>query len=195
MTALELFQSLAPILAPTLEREFERRDLCILSTRIAIDIADYFGIKAQPVPVRVVIYNKQFAAHVLRGELNVADFTSDGSWSVGVGFGHPAGGKGGVRGNKWDGHLITVADGAFGDFSIQNAERPEKNIITGPACVGAHRASAFRWRGWNEHGTVIEYERTAETIWQNSPDWKDPQRRRRIVGELIRHVKGVRYVG
>jgi hypothetical protein len=186
VTARELFEEMAPIVAPVLEEHFERRDLCILATRVAIDVAAYFGVQAVPMPVKVVLYNEPFARHVANefadvDRTNVASWGDD-SWSVGIGCGTPK------RVGGWDGHLIAVADGCFGDFSIQQAERLAHNIVTGPALVGPY-SGAPMWQAMNDTGTVIEYRPIEDNQWRAAPDWRDSVRRRPLVGKIIRAVR------
>jgi hypothetical protein len=187
VTAREVFDGMAPLIAPVLEASWGRRDLCILSTRVAIETARYFGVEAEPVAVRVVAYNAAFARHVAVNFADVEDPNKpstwgDGSWSVGIGCGKPN------EPGRWDGHLIAVADGCMGDFSIQQAERLEHGIQIGPALVGPYRG-ARTWKATNKIGTVIEYTRMADDTWRHAPDWTDEQRRRPIVGKLIRALR------
>jgi hypothetical protein len=188
MTAREIFDGIAPLVAPLLEAEFDRRDSCILATRVAIETAAYFGIEARPQPVKVMLLNATFARHVAEGFAGVdrnqpCSTWGDDSWGVGIGMGKPN------EPNRWDGHLIAVADGAFGDFSIQQAERLQRNIYTGPALVGPYHEEDM-WRAIHEpSGTVVEYSRTLDNQWRNAPDWKDEARRRPIVGKLVRALR------
>jgi hypothetical protein len=187
VTARELFESLAPLLAPALEQVFGRRDLCILSTRVAIETAKYFGIRATPVAVKAMLYNDAFAQRVESGFAGVDRGNpaswGDGSWSVGIGCGKPE------EPGRWDGHLIAVAEGVFGDFAIQQAERLEHNIVTGPALVGPY-CGQDAWKAIeNESGTVVEYSRIADTTWRSAPDWTDGARRKPVVGALIRALR------
>lgn len=43
MTAFDLFNAIAPQVADEMEREFNRQDLCILTTRVVLDVCAYFG--------------------------------------------------------------------------------------------------------------------------------------------------------
>lgn len=188
MTARETFEAMGPLVGPLLEAEFERRDLCILATRVAIEVAAYFGIDAKPVPVKVIVYNAAFARHVAVNFEDVEDRGSpstwgDNSWSVGVGMGRPH------EPGRWDGHLIAVAGDVFGDYSIQQVERPQYNIQTGPAVVGPYTPPM--WKAENATGTVIEYSRIEAKEWRNAPDWKDAARRRPVVGKLIRELRAM----
>ncbi|HEY1897043.1 MAG TPA: hypothetical protein VGG62_12250 [Terracidiphilus sp.] len=182
MTARELFTAIAPLVSPALEEIWHRRDLCILATRVAIETAAHFGIKATPMPVRVMAYNARFAQHVEEGvPPGTCAEWGDGSWAVGIGLGKPN------APDRWDGHLIAVADGCFADCSIQQAERPQYNIWTGPALVGLWDGMA-RWKAVNDSGTVVQYERIFDDFWKKAPDWRDAKRRRPVVGALVRAV-------
>lgn len=189
-TALVLFRKLGPLIAPSLEQAFGRRDLCIVATRIAIEVAAYYGVAAQPMAVRTVLYNKAFAAHVANNFADVEDKSrpsswGDDSWSVGIGCGKAP------EPGRWDGHLIAVTDDIFADFSIQQAERLEHGIYTGPALVGPLRDAEKCWKAVHEPtGTVIEYSRIEDKSWRAAPDWRDRRRRRFIVAALIREVAG-----
>jgi len=71
VTAEDLFTRLTPLVMPAIEYGFRRRDLCVLAAHAVIDVAEYFGIMAQPLPVKTVLLNAAFAAHVKRGEIDV----------------------------------------------------------------------------------------------------------------------------
>jgi hypothetical protein len=182
MQARELFEAMGPLVSPTLEALFGRRDLCVLATRVAIDVAAYFGVQAAPMPVKVVLYNAAFARHIADEFAGVdrADVASwgDGSYSVGIGYGAPE------RAGAWDGHLIAVADGWFGDFSIQQAERVQHHIVTGPAVVGP--IIEPRWNVANDAGVEVDYMCIHDDRWRKAPDWKDAARRRHLAGRIIR---------
>lgn len=187
MTAKELFHRLAPLVAPTLEAGFQRRDLCVLSTRVAIDVADYFGVEVEPVACQMVAYNAAFAAHVENRwqDVDISQFRTDGSYSVGIGFG--------LRGRPtppghWDGHLIVAGGGWFADYSIWQVERPQHGILTGPAVVGEYRGSSA-WRGHSREGVTIEYGRIDDRSYRSGPDWRDRSRRRPLAAALIRALR------
>jgi hypothetical protein len=187
LTALDLFTWLGERIPQAIEAEFERRDCCILATRLAIEVAHAFGIHAYPISVQVVLMNAQFHKHVEEGDCDVLKWAPiDGSHSVGIGCGfHP----GQPREGRWDGHLIAAAEGAFGDFAIQPAERVEKGIYTGPSLVGPLAEGQRMWTAIHTIGTVIQYKRTNDPADRFAPDWKDDKRRRRIAGPLIRQVR------
>ncbi len=167
MTPEQVFHAAAPFIAPAIEQAFGRRDLCIFSTRVAIEVARYFGVSVEPLAVRAIFANV------------------DRSWTVGAGHGHPAGCRPELG---WDGHLIAIAGEDFADFSAWNAERPQRGIILGPAIVGK-RAQAEAWAVRSEHGVHIQYECSGDARWRAAPDWRDEKRRRPVVAAVIRAMK------
>jgi len=184
MTAQELFGWLSGRICAAIEAEFGRYDCCILSTRLAIEVAAHFGIHVRPMPVSVVLLNAAFAKHIDEGDYDVRKWAEvDGSHSVGIGLGFH---EGQDRYNLWNGHLIAAAPDCFGDFSIQQAERREKGIVTGPSVI-APLTGASSWRVIEPaSGTEIQYHRTRDTRYRLSPDWRDNKRRRKLAGPLIR---------
>jgi hypothetical protein len=187
MTTRELFEALAIALPEAAENIFHRLDLCIFSTRVALDVCDHFGVEAHEMAVRVVAYNQQFSVHVESGA--VANMTADellvdGSYAVGLGFGKPN-----LDTTRfWAGHLIAVGPDCLGDFSIRQAERVERGIIIGPSVVMEYEGQRKWWLA-NEHGTVLEYTQIDDRRYLRSPDWRDEKRRSKLVGALIRAVR------
>ena len=193
MTGLDLFERLAPRIAPALEAKFAKPNCCILATRVAIEVGSYFGIEVKPVTCQVLVYNRQFRAHVDAGDFDSTDWRADGSYSLGIGYGMPGQDRGriiDVQGNRWNGHLIAVAADAFGDFAIRQVERPERNILTGAAVFGVYRGASLWSAEHEDSGTVLEYQLTGNNeVYRLSPDWKDRKRSDRIVGSLIRAIR------
>ena len=52
MTAEKLFTSLVPLIAPAIRTKWGKYNGCILATRVAVEVAAYFGIIARPLAVR-----------------------------------------------------------------------------------------------------------------------------------------------
>lgn len=186
MTAAELFQQLVPRIGPAIETNLKRRDLCVFGVRVAMEVARYFGIEVQPVACQVAIYNRAFAMHIDEGDYDLRKWISvDGSYSIGIGFGHPPVGS---TVGRWNGHLIAVADRVFADFSIWQAERPQHGIIIGPGLMGPY-SGAKQWTARNMAGVRIEYSRMEDEAYRRSPDWRSLNRRMKIAGALIRELK------
>jgi hypothetical protein len=189
MTPVELFTRLADAKLPELvEAEFRRRDLCIFSTRLVMQVAEYFGVTVEPMPVRAVAYNAAFAKHVADGTCDTGKPSEwgDGSWSVGIGYGYPPGHS---NANGWNGHLVAAGGGHYADFAISQAERPERDLVFGGSLIAVLPA-VMAWSVELNSGCVVEYERIDDCAFLNAPDWLDPkQRRRRLAGQLIRELK------
>jgi hypothetical protein len=181
---------LAPILMPHLERECNRRDLCIAATKVAICVGAYFGVEVRAQPCRVMVVNRQFAARLAEAsakgiswaEVNIKAFAAlDGSHSVGIGFPGPQN-----RDHKWPFHLIAAGGGWIADFSIQQAERLERGIKTGTALVAklAPHVSCVE----KETGSEVYYWMLNDMGYKRAPDWKH-SRTSRLAGPLIRAIR------
>lgn len=194
MTALQLFEALHDRIPEAIEAEYGANTNCILATRVAIEVATHFRIEVRPMAVRAMLFNAPFVKHVQEGDPDVRKWEPiDGSYSVGIGYGYQPGQSSYKR---WDGHLIAVADGCFGDFSIQQAERPLLGLITGRAIVGPLRYDPRLGSPWDKwflvdpvHGTAIHYERKDDESYRLAADWRDEARRRKLAGPLIRALR------
>lgn len=188
MTAPELFQGMAEIMPEEIKAKFPWHEgLCILSTRIAMDVGAYFRIDVQPLACQVFICNRQFHQHVLAKEDYDVEkwYQLDGSHSIGIGFDKYE------TPGRYNGHVIAVADGVYGDFSIRQAERVEQGIVTGPAVIGPYMAGIPGWEVVSEEdGTRLEYYvKENQSGFKDAPDWRDAQRRKSIVGRIIRALR------
>jgi hypothetical protein len=183
VTDTELFRELAELIPAAIEREYPASEegCCILATRIAIEVASYYGITVEPVSCVTFLCNAAFHQRRERGELIKGPWPmEDGSYSVSIGFE--------ARPGRWNGHLIALAPNCFGDFSIGCAERREHNIITGAALLGT-RPPSSEWEVTCPNGTVVTYRRTEDLSYRAGPDWKEPGRRKRISGPIIRELQ------
>ena len=188
MTGSELFERLADAGLPALLRDrFENPNVCIVTTRIVLDVAEYFGVAVEPITVRAVAYNAAFAKHVDEGFTEGRDpkAWNDGSWSVGVGYGYA---EGQSRANGWDGHLIAYADGHVADFSVGQLERPAHDLIIGSHMIAEVSNLTEAWAVHLSSGSVVEYERIDSREYIYAKDWRD-NRRRRLSAALIRTLK------
>ncbi len=87
---LEVLGALAPIVRPEILQDF-RRDSCIGSTKVLIEVLKHFGISAEPMPVQAYVYNPHFLAALERGDhppQEPAELTSwfetRKAWAIGV---------------------------------------------------------------------------------------------------------------
>jgi hypothetical protein len=182
-----LFLCLADILPEYLDREFSgRRDLCILATRIAVYVGEYYGLEVRPQACRVLLANEQAAAHFDEAEkagltwrdVDIRElFKVDGSHTVGIGFETPTA--------KWAGHLIATGGGYFADFTIGQGERLNKGIVTGRWIAGKLAPYVM---ARNAEGTQARYWMFDDKGYRQAPDWKD-YRTSRHAGSVIRRVR------
>ena len=115
-------------------REHFNLDSCIASTRIGLDVLDYFGIVAAPMPLAVLIFNEE-AIQLLEGGMGMDELAqhlrsipkseAGTPWSIGLGYG------GDPEPGKWAGHLVAAVPHArtLVDLSIKQAERTQKGLI------------------------------------------------------------------
>jgi hypothetical protein len=187
--AFSLFRRMVPLLPAAVESKYPGLHTCIFATRVAIEVAAYFGIEARAVAVQVLLVNAAFAKHIAEDDADCRKWAGiDGSHSVGIGFGYL---KGQPVDNTWNGHLIAVADGCFGDFSIQQAERPDKGIATGPGVVSLMPQDTDTWTIAGDNGVELHYHRIFDSAYLRSPDWRIAARRRPVCARLIRILREV----
>ena len=133
-TTEAVLQGLLKYARPEILKEF-RADSCIASTAVGLDILMHYGILAEPFPVRTLIFNEPFTSRLENGQgwptgQQVRVWTEeDGSYSVGIGVGTQ-------QPNKWAGYLaILVEKRLLLDLSIDQATRPQYNMMLVPLCV------------------------------------------------------------
>lgn len=115
-----------------IRRHFQS-DSCIASTRIGIDVLDYFSVASAPLALQVLIFNEE-AIQLLEGGMTMEELAAHmrgipleqegGPWSMGVGLG------GDPEPNKWPGHLVIAIPQTRSmiDLSIEQASRPHKGL-------------------------------------------------------------------
>lgn len=115
-------------------------DSCICSTKVVIQLAEQFNLRAEPLVVEASVFNPVFADHFQQHGIGVDEDTmrrlgESGGRFVVLGCRadrEPAGP------NKWPGHLVAVVHPPAGlanatphiiDLSIDQAHRPNKSIV------------------------------------------------------------------
>lgn len=116
---------------PILDAGFNRRS-CIASTRIGLDVLDYFGIKAEPLPLFVLLLNGE-ALDLWESGMSQAEIAIEmqkqgrdepgGPWGIGIGAEIE-------NSVDWAGHLVIAVpqERALLDLSIDQASRPHKGL-------------------------------------------------------------------
>ncbi len=165
-----------------------RRDSCIVSTRIALDVCAAHGLTARPELVECFLYTPALFERVKRGTF--AKPFRPGEWSVGLGV---EGARTIDRVRGLDGHLVLLLpiDGTeyLLDLSLDQADRPERGLHVRRPFLSAMPAD---WReglsAVHFDGAIIVYRpRTGlRDDYTRSKDWHDFTRRARIV-EAVHH--------
>jgi hypothetical protein len=106
---------------------FTNVSACVLAARVGHEVLDYFGIPHTVQPVFCSAVNDKMWAQVLTGKpmTNSAD---DGSWGVGAG-------KGVGDGTGWPGHVVLITDKHYIDLTVEQFDRPKKDIVSGGPLV------------------------------------------------------------
>ena len=161
-----------------------RQDSCIASTRVVIDVLDYFGIVARPRPVAAVAFNPEGYQLFLKG-VPLEEWPKS-AHSVGVK------GTGPHVGDRWDGHLVAVNETHLFDASLDQMSRPEQGIPL-EASVFVMPAEVTSDQVWWERadGVVVIYGWISDGAWRRSKNWsrREPAIRQAI-GRSIRQLKG-----
>jgi hypothetical protein len=175
---------------PEILKEF-REDSCIATTAIVLDILTHYGILAEPLAVRTLIFNKPFAdriengANWPKGDEIHRWCEEDGSYSVGIGVGTQQPGK-------WAGHLVVLVEKQFLlDLSIDQAARPKYNMVLEPICVEIDESFLTgKPRVIRHNQCVIRIELLRENSkgYITSPDWTFANRRRKIVTNILKKI-------
>jgi len=132
----QVVAALVKVARPVILSEFEARS-CIASTRIGMDALEYFGVKAVPIPLMIMIFNAE-AHEMLRAGKDLLELQAEtlkytptdpgGPWTMGVGAEVE-------NGDGWAGHLVVGLPQMrlLVDLSFDQASRPLKGLkFTGP---------------------------------------------------------------
>jgi hypothetical protein len=193
MDKLKVLQLLVKHARPEILKEY-RRDSCIASSGVGLDVLDHFGILGEPLAVKVMIWNPAFVKRIEAGhpfpkdraELDVW-VKEDGAWNVGLGLG------GDPEPMKWPGHLVIIGERRYLlDLSLDQASRPQHNINLD--VLGAEITDDFlsgkEPRIVEIGGSIIRFIAWPDNLgYTNSPDWMFRTRRNRIVQRVIRSIE------
>jgi hypothetical protein len=192
MTIEEVLKLYARIARPVI-LEYFRKDSCIASTRITVEVFTRLGFKAIPLPSQAQIYNRKFR-EILEREKHwptkeeMKKWITQGAWGIGIGFGDHKGGG-------YVGHLVAIVENKYlVDSSLDQAERPHKEIFF-PVILVAEINRDFG-RGKEKHtivndrGTVMVYEpKIKDRKWETSPDWTDTSRHMPAVMRILQEIQ------
>lgn len=127
----DVLAALAKVGRPPMLEYFGRRS-CIAATRIGLDVLDYFGVRAEAIPLFVVVMNGE-ALDLLEQGLSQQELMVEmqklgpdepgGPWSIGVGAQIE-------NSRDWAGHLVIGVpdERLILDLSFDQASRPHKDL-------------------------------------------------------------------
>lgn len=174
MTIEEVLKVYTRIARPII-LEYFRKDSCIASTRITVEVFSRLGFKAIPLACHVQIYNSKFREIFEREshwptKEEMGKWITEGAWGIGIGFGDK-------KEQGYLGHLVAIVENRYLiDSSIDQADRPNKEIFF-PGIMVTEVTRDFR-RGKEKHtiindrGTVMVYEpKIKDRKWETSLDW------------------------
>lgn len=168
-------------------------DLCVLATKVGLDVLRYFGVDAKPLPVVVAALNAPAVDWIESdrelpreyGE-DADEFEKSGAWIVQIDerdLGEPG---------RYPGHLVVGLPGedAILDLSLGQFARPEKGILVPPGGMfDLPEGFADGRRGLYqlEGGGALVYEaRPRSDRFRRGADWK---RKNPYAGALIRRIR------
>jgi len=171
-------------------KEF-RADSCIASTAVGLDILTHFGILAEPLPVRTLIFNEPFVTRIENegwptGQQVQNWSEQDGSYSVGIGIGPQ-------QPNKWAGHLVILIEKRLLlDLSIDQATRPQYNMLLDPLCIEVdEQFLSGSPKVFKVNQCVVRVDALkGNDGYASSPDWMFLGRRKKIVANTLRLIQG-----
>lgn len=168
---------------------------CVAATAITIGVFRALGIPARPCTCRVSIFNRAYVdrsqreGRIPQGLEETRAWCADGvSWAVGVGYGADSG-EGG-----WPGHLMAVVAGSvLVDASIEQANRPQKDIVLPPVLAVPAPADFLLERSrfylHSTDGGLVIYEPLADRSWRRAPDWVHRDRHERAIERIVDALK------
>jgi hypothetical protein len=157
-----------------------RKDSCIASVKVACEVLAHHHLIAEPLVVRVMVFNPAFVARIESGadfpesgEIVRQWFEEDGSWTLGIGYGER-------QPNSWPGHLVAVLreQRLMIDLSLDQACRPEKGIDLVPSVFDVQDTflSGEETLVQEINGSVVKYNAFPDDrSYRISPNWTNPR--------------------
>lgn len=179
-------------------------DSCVTTTRITLDVLDYFGVAAKPLPVSVIVLNDE-AYDILRRGGTRDDVAREvwkwnatqpgGPWTIGLGFDVE---------DAAAGHVAVALPrlNQVADFSIDQVSRRHKNLVVEPVVFDVDGdVLSPEWEGAGVTFDAVPppvhlLYRPAAPRYRGSPNWRRtgsaPDSRevfRRLTADIIRAVR------
>lgn len=176
--------------APIAEAFAETPARCIVATAIGLEALRFFGVKAEPFPVGLTIYNAALVQHLDGGGVpgarieggHVLTTFDNQRQRIITRAGRP----------YWRGHLVIhlPAARALVDLDLQQLRRPEKGISVPDAAVFNYAEHSIQSQGFRVNGCMLRYMPSDDQSWRTSSDWRSGARHSRdVIGRIIREMK------
>lgn len=186
--------------------DYFKPDSCHATTRIVIDVLDYFGVPAKPIPVETLVFNADAMAiletegmHAVAAAVQAREPEDKGGpWTIGLGVV--------VDNTPEGGHVVAgiPSRGVIIDGSLDQASRPIKDILLKACVIEVEDPDFFTQVGAvmgvkmleDGHGVVtVVYTHSRHKQYLNSPNWKRQSEGlgsavfKRVTAQAIKEVK------
>ena len=166
--------------------EYYRKDSCIVTAAIALDVLKHFGIHAKPIPVTTIIFNEAMVQCVehyghFPTEQEAQEWVNEyGVWSIGIGAR-----ENDAEVGKWNGHLVVCCENRILDLSLDQATRPKYKIHLEPLYERI-KPEFFKDKPiiYTQNKCAVTYRSTDDQTFRQTKDWK-AQRRQIVVQAII----------
>jgi len=162
-----------------------RKDSCIASTRVAIDVLNHFHISAKPIATALTVFNPTYARNIHNAGYiptspdEIKEWFEQGARSVEI--------------NSQDlAHVVAIIKNAYLlDLSLDQANRPHKKIHVSPHCSPIPKAFVCgETAEYSVGGCIICYHALPENKnFIHSRDWLYSDRTRRAIHSIISQIQ------
>jgi hypothetical protein len=173
----DLMRRMSGIVYPAMCEEYTK-DCCIAAASVLRRVFQLYGYAAEPVPVGVEIFNAAMTKLIISG----MDFPDDpkermrlwdvtGAWGIGINAeSAKVSAANGYKG--YGGHLLVRVQGIIVDATIQQAERPARNMLMPPMIVApANALMRERVLELNVGDCRLVYRLLGDHSYRTAPDW------------------------
>lgn len=145
------------------------KDHCVNGTRVATRALPRLGVRARPVSVEFLLFNR-FAWDLWHAGVGVDDWPAH-AWSLGVGSSGPVSSD--PKGeDRWDGHLICEGAGWTLDISARQFNRPGRIVVPEPLVIPDNLPRKGHAIYTDEHGQRLFIGRwPANNAWREARGW------------------------
>lgn len=169
-------------------------EACVLSARMTSKVLDYFDIRHEVKPLRLMVANDIMLDHLFEGD--GPEQWKPEAWSVGVGFTNMVATNSDRRSSDgFEGHVVVTTDNFHVDLTAYQFDRPEHGIVSGGSIVVNNEDLVFT--SALESGNPWTYLRLQQghMMFQGNGNWRFIQSRdwcvnyKRQIDSVIRAIE------